>query len=348
MMDERLVSYIKICLEQGKPQNEIVQELQLKGWPLDVINKAISSLIPNQQLCASGGRVVIAVSPINTNNMQTELKTEQNYKETTRIKIVALIFFTGGVLGILASIGSFGSIIFGQSFFGNSSILIINLIYKGFLGLTIGYLTYISFRISKTLHHLEIQGYQSAIIHLVTITVSSILYDIYEVFILQQPGVFILIPLSLLPGLLIYLLYSHKQLFINSSINSLKIMTIICEVLLFSVYLLGIFVQNYSINHINELQIKTLENYENSITLPTRVPTSSPTPGKIVINFKWKISEQEMKNYLKSIGTKSCENKWPNNTWSFLCIVPIGKEDEILNIAKSNQNVDSVYRWFGE
>ena len=82
-------------------------------------------------------------------------------------------------------------------------------------------------------------------------------------------------------------------------------------------------------------------------TTTVATPANPPTPGALVITFDWNTPAPQMQKDLVSLGTISCKENWPDNFWTFLCSVPVGKEDQIMNIAKNNTDITSTGRWWG-
>lgn len=81
---------------------------------------------------------------------------------------------------------------------------------------------------------------------------------------------------------------------------------------------------------------------------PTVVYKSNATPGKLVIHLKWELPDEQMQEILNDLGVSTCEKRWEGKPLSFLCTVPIGNEDEIMQTVHLNPNVTGVSRWYGD
>lgn len=326
MADEKLLSYIKQSILQGKSFAEIKQQLQIAGWPANLIDESISQINSGQQ-----NQFTTVASAI-TSNPTTNITN----KETTRVKIVALGFFTGGFFGILGTLGTFASVFIQFSSLPDSFLLTLNAIYGITTGIILAFITILLFRISSALHKLEIQGYQSAFIHLSLMAVGSILYIPFELAVLKQPETLIISPIVLiLHGLFLYLLYSHRHIFTNFSVRALKIKIIIAEVLLFLIIPFSMFVQTTNRTHTQQLQKDVIRKIaeENNKKNPEPIVNGWGTYSNQQYNFEMTIptgwnKKEYSPGYGQSIifafGSKELPSYWnPDSPYFFISIYPV-------------------------
>jgi hypothetical protein len=81
-------------------------------------------------------------------------------------------------------------------------------------------------------------------------------------------------------------------------------------------------------------------------TVVTTSP-SQPTPGVVIFNIKYIKDIPDAIEIIQSLGGTGCKNNWPNSPGAFLCNVPVGKEDTIIQAARNDPRISTSDRWYG-
>ncbi|MEN9328750.1 MAG: hypothetical protein RI947_1558 [Candidatus Parcubacteria bacterium] len=71
-------------------------------------------------------------------------------------------------------------------------------------------------------------------------------------------------------------------------------------------------------------------------------------PGNVIIMFKQGYTQEQSYENLGKFGAGSCQNRPPESLTTFLCAVPVGLEDKVLDNAHASFTVESATRWHGE
>lgn len=71
-------------------------------------------------------------------------------------------------------------------------------------------------------------------------------------------------------------------------------------------------------------------------------------PGNLLITFREGKNQEEMYKLLASYEIGSCQNWPPESNRRFLCTVPVGEEEELINKIRLVLDIASVTRWHGE
>lgn len=229
-------------------------------------------------------------------NSMDVASTPEPLLETAKTKLIALWFIVVSLISVLVVIIT--AMLSMNLVFHNvlpDDVMFISLFLYGSMILVFSYLCVLAYKISSSVHRLEIQAYQSArLLFLVNIVGSGISIGVSIIFRVGLPGMLSALISIAVNGLLLFILTSEKRLFTREGKKSLWNMSVLAVIFLVCISLAGIYIQTLTRQR-TEAAVKELDK-------------------KIADELKQQNAEPTVKQW----------TKYRNNTFHFQMDIPEG------------------------